>query len=216
MLLSHKHQFLFVHIAKTGGTSVRKALSSHRWDVKYGLPQFVVNKLSQFTGHKLGCRFPRHSRIVAASEMLPADYFNNLYKFAFVRNPWDLQVSSFYHIKRERPQVLEGHDNFKDFMRYKFDPARPYQYHIDTSLQLQSDYLVDLHGNVLVNKVGKYENLQGDFDNICEHIGLKKIKLPHKRKADDRKRYRAYYDDDLAEKVANHFARDIQMLGYEF
>ena len=112
--------------------------------------------------------------------------------------------------------MLEGHDNFKDFMRFKFDPARPYQYHIDTSLQLQSDYLVDLHGNVLVNKVGKYENLQGDFDNICEHIGLKKIKLPHKRKADDRKRYRAYYDDDLAEKVANHFARDIQMLGYEF
>jgi len=31
MLLSVKHRFLFVHIAKTGGTSVRAALERLRW-----------------------------------------------------------------------------------------------------------------------------------------------------------------------------------------
>ena len=105
MLLSHKHQFLFVHIAKTGGTSVRDALSRFRWDARYGVPQFIVNKLSQLCGHKLGCRFPRHSKVIAAKEMLPAEYFAGLYKFAYVRNPWDLQVSSYHHIKRERPHL---------------------------------------------------------------------------------------------------------------
>lgn len=117
MLLSHKHQFLFVHIAKTGGTSVRDVLSRYRWDARYGMPQFIVNKLSQLCGHKLGCRFPRHSKVIAAKEMLPAEYFAGLYKFAFVRNPWDLQVSSYHHIKRERPHLVAGFDDFDSFMR---------------------------------------------------------------------------------------------------
>lgn len=216
MLLSHRHQFLFVHIAKTGGTSVRKALSPYRWSWKYGAAQFTVNKLSQLTGHKLGCCFPRHSRIVAAQEMLPAEYFNQLFKFAFVRNPWDLQVSSFHHIKRERPSVMGGYSNFKDFMRWKLDPQRPYQYHIDTSMQLQTDYLIDLRGNLLVDRVGKYENIQADFDGICEHIGLKKIALPHKRKETNRKNYRDYYTDELAEQVGNYFNQDVTMLDYRF
>lgn len=216
MLLSHKHQFLFVHIAKTGGTSIRGALSQYRWDKKFGAPQFIVNKLSQLCGHKLGCRFPRHSKVIAAKEMLPTDYFNGLYKFAFVRNPWDLQVSSFHHIKRERPEVMRGHEDFDSFMRWKFNSERRYQYHIDTSLELQSDYLVDLHGQLCVDKVGKYESLQADFAHICKHLGLSNTVLPHKRKATDRNDYRRYYTDETAEMVARHFQRDIELLGYSF
>ena len=52
-------------------------------------------------GPPAGIKFPRHSKIIAA-EMLPAETFDNLFKFVFVRNPWDLQVSSFHHIRRER------------------------------------------------------------------------------------------------------------------
>lgn len=216
MLLSHSKNFLFVHIAKTGGTSVRSALSKHRWGHKYSIPQFICNKLSQLCDHKLGSRFPRHSKIIAAKEMLPADYFEQLFKFAFVRNPWDLQVSSFHHIKRERPHVMQGHDDFESFMRWKFSPQRPYQYHIDTSLQLQSDYLVDLDGELLVDFIGHYETLHDDFSHICEKLGLPAPALPHKRKAGDRKNYLSYYTDDIAEQVANHFEKDIRMLKYRF
>ena len=112
VLLSHSKQFLFVHIAKTGGTSVRAALSRYRWGHRYALAQFICNKMSQFTDHKIASRFPRHSRIIAAKEMLPETYFNQLFKFAVVRNPWDLQVSSFHHIKRERPAVMQGYNDF--------------------------------------------------------------------------------------------------------
>ena len=216
MLLSHKHQFLFVHIAKTGGTSVRDALSRYRWDVKYGAPQFIVNKLSQLCGHKLGCRFPRHSKVIAAREMLPEDYFTGLYKFAFVRNPWDLQVSSYHHIKRERPHLVEGFNSFDSFMRYKLDPERPYQYHIDTSMQRQTDYLTDLRGQLCMDYIGKYEMLQDDFDVICKHLKLPAIQLPHKRKANDRDTYRGYYTDQLAEQVETHFKQDIELLNYRF
>ncbi len=216
MLVSHQHQFLFVHIAKTGGTSVRKALSHYRWDPKYGIPQFMVNKLSQLCRHKLGCRFPRHAKVIAAKEMLPAEYFSKLFKFTFVRNPWDLQVSSYYHIKRERPEVMQGYENFADFMRWKLDPDRPYQYHIDTSMQLQSDYLVDLQGQLCMDRIGKYESLQQDFDAICERVGIVPPSLPHIRQAKDREDYRSYYNDELAEAVGRYFSKDIQILGYQF
>lgn len=216
MLLSHSKQFLFVHIAKTGGTSIRGALSAYRWGHRYALPQFVCNKLSQLCNHKLGVRFPRHSRIIAAKEMLPEVYFNNLFKFAIVRNPWDLQVSSYHHIKRERPQVMQGHDTFDAFMHFKFDPNREYQYHIDTSLQLQTDYLVDLRGNLLTDFIGHYESLERDFAKILTALKLPYFSLPHARKATNRMPYQDYYSDDTIAMVAQHFERDIELLGYTF
>ena len=173
--------------------------------------------MSGFTGHKLGLKFPRHAHVIAAKEMLPAEYFDSLFKFAFVRNPWDLQVSSFHHIKRERPEVMNGITDFNEFMRYKFDPNRPYQYHIDTSLSLQTDYLVDLHGELVVNFFGKYENLQEDFDKVCEKVGVSKKQLPERRRAKDRDSdYRSYYDDESIKLVTDHFSRDINVLRYVF
>jgi hypothetical protein len=217
MLLSIKHKFLFVHIAKTGGTSVRTSLQALRWCDPWYLPMFLCSRFSHLSGHRIGSKFPRHSKIIAAKEMLPAEFFDSLFKFAFVRNPWDLQVSSFHHIKRERPQYLFGHEDFDSFMKFKFDPEREYQFHIDTSLQLQSDYLIDLHGNLIVDFIGKYESLQEDFAKACRSIGLKNRALPHKREAKDRKKdYRSYYSDETAELVAQHFAQDIQLLDYQF
>ena len=102
-------------------------------------------------------------------------------------------------------------------MRWKLDPERPYQYHVDTSIQLQLDYLIDLHGNLLMDFIGHYENLADDFRQICETIGIAERKLPHKRQAKDRKQdYRNYYSDELAELVGQHFKRDIEALGYRF
>jgi len=217
MLLSNKYNFLFVHIAKTGGTSVRAALNKLRWRDPYYPMMYLCHRFSHLTGHKIGTKFPRHSKIIAAKEMLPAEHFDQLFKFSFVRNPWDLQVSSFHHIRRERPQVMQSIDDFNEFMRWKFNPERPYQYHIETSLQLQSDYLVDLHGNKLVDFLGRTENLQDDFEHVCNTIGIKPFELPQKRVAKDRKKdFRSYYADDTAEMVANHFARDVEMLGYQF
>lgn len=217
MLLSIKYKFLFVHIAKTGGTSVRTALQPLRWRDPWYYPMFLCSRFSHMSGHRIGSKFPRHSKIIAAREMLPAEFFGSLYKFSFVRNPWDLQVSSFHHIQRERPEFLFGHEDFDSFMKFKFSPQREYQFHIDTSIQLQSDYLIDLRGKLLVDFIGKYETLQEDFSNICHKIGINEIALPHKREAKDRKKdYRSYYSDETAELVSKHFEQDIRLLNYRF
>lgn len=217
MLLSLKYNFLFVHIAKTGGTSVRAALQPLRWRDPWYYPMWLCSRLSRLSGHRIGSKFPRHAKAIAAKEMLPAELYDRLFKFAFVRNPWDLQVSSFHHIRRERPHLMQGIDDFETFLRWKLDPERPYQYHIDTSIELQSDYLVDLHGEVIVDFIGKYERLTEDFATVCSRIGIPMPKMPHKRRAADRRKdYRSYYTDVTAELVAQHFARDIELGGYRF
>ncbi|MFQ5471137.1 MAG: sulfotransferase family 2 domain-containing protein [Gammaproteobacteria bacterium] len=216
MLLSHKHNFLFVHIAKTGGTSVRAALNKLRWRDPMYYPMFLCSKLSKMTGHRIAAKFPRHSKIIAAKEMLPDEYFAQLFKFAIVRNPWDLQISSYHHIKRERPHLMQGINDFESFLKWKMDPERPYQYHVDTSIELQSDYLVDLHGNIIVDFIGQYESLQQDFAEICHRIGIDEIELPHKRKATDRANYQQYYSDETAQLVAEYFKRDIENFSYSF
>jgi hypothetical protein len=217
MLLSVRYRFLFVHIAKTGGTSVRAALQSLRWRDPYYWPMYLCSRLSHLTGHRIGTKLPRHARIVLARESLPREFFDSLFKFAFVRNPWDLQVSSFHHIRRERPHLLAGHDDFDSFLRWKLDSERPYQYHVDTSIQLQSDYLVGLHGEVLVDFIGRYESLEADFDTVCARIGVRSRSMPHRRRAGDRAHdYRSYYTDETAELVARHFGRDLEMFDYRF
>ena len=215
MLICHRHHFLFVHIAKTAGTSVRSTLNRLRWRDPYFIPQFICSRISGLTGHRIACKIPRHAKVIAAYEMLPREVFDGLFKFAFVRNPWDLQVSSYHHLKRERPHLV-GDRDFETFLRYKLDPARPYQYHLDTSIALQSDYLVDLHGKVLVDFIGRFETLGDDFITICQRIGVKPPALEHKRQAKDRGGYQKYYTAETAALVAQHFAADIAMFGYTF
>ena len=216
MLLSVKYNFLFVHIAKTGGTSVRAALEPLRWKDPLYIPQFIASRLSHITGHRIASKLPRHARIIAAKEMLPKELFDKLFKFAFVRNPWDLQVSSWHHLKRERPHLVEKISDFSEFIRWKLDPGRPYQYHIDTSIELQADYLKDMDGKILVDFVGKYENLLEDYEEACRHIGIKPPPLPHKRQAKGRSDYHEYYDEDTARLVAEFFESDISTFGYTF
>lgn len=216
MLISNRYKFLFVHIAKTAGTSVRSTLERYRRRDPLFLPQFICSRLSHLTGHRIGAKIPRHAKIITAYEMLPREYFESLFKFAFVRNPWDLQVSSYHHIRRERPHLLGGHDDFESFLDYKLDPERPYQYHIDTSIERQSDYLVDLHGRMLIDFLGRFENLEADFRTICTRIGIEPPHLTHKRQARERKDFRHYYNDRTAELIARRFARDIELFGYTF
>ncbi|MCB1862644.1 MAG: sulfotransferase family 2 domain-containing protein, partial [Gammaproteobacteria bacterium] len=107
--------------------------------------------------------------------------------------------------------------DLEQFIRWKLDPERPYQYHIDTSIQSQLDYLIDLRGKILVDFIGRYENLNNDFAHVCEVLGIRRLQLPHKREARDRnKDYRSYYSDALAELVENYFERDIKTLNYSF
>ena len=75
---------------------------------------------------------------------------------------------------------------------------------------------LDLHARVLVDFIGRYENLAGDFEQVCRRIGVPPPPLAHKRQAKDRAGYQSYYTDATRALVAEHFAPDIEMFGYRF
>ena len=68
---------------------------------------------------------------------------------------------------------------------------------------------------IVVDYVGRFENLEADFRVVCERIGLPPLKLPHIRKS-CHKDYRRYYDKKTIRTVAEVFKEDIRMFGYEF
>jgi hypothetical protein len=218
MLVSYKHNFLFVHIAKTGGTSVRDALRQYRWGGVYAAPLALTSLFSQMTRprHKLGIKIPRHAKAIAAKEMFPRDVYNGFFKFVVVRNPWDLQVSAYHHVRKNPIGMPDNVKTFAEFLDYKFDPSRPWNFMLDITNEPQRDYIVDMRGNVIVDFIGHYESLQDDFDEICRRVGVPTTALPHHRKAEGRKDYRSYYSGDLADRVAAHFHQDIEVLGYRF
>ena len=217
MFISPRHRILFVHIAKTGGTSVRAALARLHWTDPYAVPLHLVNALSRALGHRTGAKLPRHAKAVAAYECVGEPFWSELFKFTFVRNPWDRQVSSWHHLMRIPEAPTDNLPTFEDFLRFTFDPDRPYQYYFDVQSQIQTHYILDHDGKPLVDFVGRFERLHEDFREACRLGGIPRIKLPHRRHSTERKKdYRVYYNDVTAELVAEHYSRDTRFFGYSF
>lgn len=64
--------------------------------------------------------------------------------------------------------------------------------------------------------VGRFENLQEDFDYVCDRVRIKRKKLTHANKSKRDRDYRKYYDSETKEIVAKKYADDIGRFGYEF
>ena len=211
MLISHTHRFAFVHVPKTAGSSVVIALGGHadcannfwanRWLAAIGIH---VNHVAPWR-YK---RFRPHVAAAVLQAQLPTAVFNGLFKFAFVRNPWDLLVSSYHYLRTKpehrRSRLVRSLPSFTDYVEYEISRGR----------LVQSALLCDRRGTLLMDFVGRYESLESDFDFICRRIGLEAT-LPRVN-AGSRGDYRGYYTPSLAGRVAEAFAADIDRFGYDF
>lgn len=188
MLGSHSKKFLFFHVYKVAGTSIRSVLSKHS-DFHHPNGHFTPSELIQIGGQYL---------------------INKYTSFAFVRNPWDWQVSLYHFMLKDINHFQ--HNIVKDM---SFDEYL--EWRVNEDLSFQYSFLSDngdLDGEVNLSFIGKYEYLESDFNFIMNELGIDE-KIPHYNKSNHRD-YKTYYDEKSKKLVENVFKKDIEFFGYTF
>ena len=208
MLISYSHRFIFFHLYKVAGTSVTRALDKYESKPPLIGKAFRRLNMTPLMPFPRWRAFPTHTDARMAKKLLPEKTFNRFFKFAFVRNPWDWQVSLYHYAMQEKrhPQY-ELTRTFRDFDEYL-------HWRVTEDRRLQKDFFTDENGNIVVDFIGKYENLDEDFGHVCKILGLD-TELPHLNKSDHHD-YRSYYSDRTRELIALHFEEDIQLFNYTF
>lgn len=192
-MISHKYQYIFIHIPKCGGTSIEKCLLAKE-GIAFPSDPMPLAHLPIEVGDKFLLGKNRQ-------HFTSADYPNsNYFKFAFIRNPWDRMVSE-YEWRRSLTNTTVG--SFQDFIVNP--PSHTFPEHLWPQMQFidSLDYL------------GRFETIQSDFDSVCERLGFERVTLTIQNKT-ARGPYTEYYSDETRAIIAARYAQDIVNFGYRF
>lgn len=201
-------KFLFVHVYKTAGMSLRSALIPHL------LTPFQrrVNQMSSRFGrgdHYDYSPLPKHSSARACLDYFGDAAFSQYESFAVIRNPWDWQVSLYNYVLTH-----EGHFQFELFSGFRgFDEY--VRWRCECEVRLQRDFVCEPGTNmVLVKRLMRFETLSDDFAAFCRSMDIS-ASLPHLNRSTSRP-WRDYYTDETRQLVASAFEPDISLFGYTF
>jgi len=219
MLISHTHKFIFFHVAKVAGLSIRAALKDYTQEPEkfkirrppQQLPNGDPNPL-----YTMWDAFLTHVPAKMAQKELGETY-QAYYKFAFVRNPWDWQVSMYHFILKETGHVhhdlVKAMPDFETYLDWVIETPNPYA-RAKGATKFQKDMITDKEGNLIIDFIGKFEHLNTEFQQVCQHLQIE-AQLPLINKS-NHKHYQDYYTPSSRDKVADYFEPDITLLGYEY
>ena len=97
-------------------------------------------------------------------------------------------------------------------MRHVLFTARPIQHVL---FQPQYAFLTDGDGRLLADTVGRVEEMQASYDDLCARIGIASASLGLVNSS-RRGSYRDYYDQQLIDGVAEMYRGDIDLFGYDY
>ena len=132
----------------------------------------------------------------------------DIFKFVFVRNPWDRLVSMYFDKNKNnsflKPKNITTFEEFILFLtKINISKCNPH-YVLQTTRFSISD----------MDFVGRFENFNEDFDFVCEEINIPKNNL-HRNKS-EHESYESYYNSKTRSLVDKIYQRDIQILDYKF
>lgn len=209
MIISDELQVLFIHIQKTGGTSLMRVLEAQLPDARRK-PKGLL----------------RHATMAEAMQRYPelSDYWT----CGFVRNPW-ARLHSWHRMIVRRGEAAEQDPTGMVAQRVAYNPlwsgvlARyrsfdafileaPHEF--PELARPQIDYLrTDTRS---ADFVGRTENLDQDLQTLAETLGLAAPPRAPRSNAGGYVDYRSAYDDTLAARVSEAFATDIARFDYQF
>ena len=226
MILSHSHKFIFICNGKTGTSSIEAVLQPYQEG-----EDFEVGVDGLYT--------PKHVPPATLRSQLGPEIWDEYFTFTFVRNPWDWFVSQFFWNHDPDPiskrklvcepiATLREHqrnsrerarlNNLERFSRADihdtYDLLRRYRgmYQADSLFQYSYVYAPD--GKKLVDFIGRFENIQGDFQQITDQIDID-AQLPHRNSTSHRP-YHAYYNDETATLIQHLYSVDVETFHYTF
>lgn len=207
MIVSHQHNFIFAATPKTGTHSVREALREQVGPDDIEQVGLFVNK--RFPYPELAEIRHGHLSLAQVRPHLGEQAFQRYFKFAFVRNPFDRFVS--YCAFMTRADGAFEQDPGQVMRRILFD-VRPLQHIL---FQPQNALVCDDEGGLLADYIGRVEQMQHSYDEICARIGIPGRVL-EKVNGSQRGDYRQYYDSTLIDGIAALYHRDLELFEYEF
>jgi chondroitin 4-sulfotransferase 11 len=180
--------FIFVHIPKTGGISVLRCLN-----IDY----------RPLTSHSPLTYYPKYLRETAFS-------------FTFVRNPFDRIVSAYNYLIQHRGNTADSHFADEHLKRHKNFNSFVKDFENNETLQTWLHFLpMTSFIDDEIKFVGRFENLQNDFNDVCDNIGILRIPL-NKINVSKHAHYSTYYNKKSKKIVENFYKKDINRFGYSF
>lgn len=210
-LASKKHNYIFIHIYKCGGNSIRNMLGTP----SMGFPGDYPTGTREIHGV--------HTNIADVKAHLTAmqdlTFYNAAFKFSVVRNPYSHLVSLYRYMRHStihQYHNLMKSKNFYQFLNWFVQDAMPMERPYGANkYQLQSDFLrIDGHNEM--DFVARLEAIDYDIRTICAALAIPETKVPKINRFDDKKRipWQEYYDDQCKEFVDIHFLKDFTLFNY--
>lgn len=194
--MKNNKQFIYIHIPKCAGTSIWRESGE----------DFT------FFDHNI-----RDKNFKYYKDSLERSY--STFSFTFVRNPWDRLASSYSFLKNGGLYKVDYEDYQKYFSKYKNfrDLVLNWQDTFFDQIHFKQQYkwICDDDDKLIVDFIGRFENIQQDFNLICDKLKIHRKQLVHKNKS-KHNHYTEYYDEEMQRIVAEKYAKDIEYFGYKF
>jgi hypothetical protein len=214
VILSRGRRYLFVHVPKTGGTSMALALEARAMkdDILVGDTPKARRRKRWLAALPVGVRIWKHSTLAEAEALLRPGELAGLFTFTLVRNPWD-RVVSYYAWARAQdfphPDIqLARRVGFEAFLddpgvqgRLRANPAE--------------SYLRDRQGRLRASAFIRLEHFDADAAPLWRHLGFT-LHLPHVNRSARARPHAAWYTPRTRNLVAELCAPDIARFGYRF
>ena len=210
-LVNHKHRWIFFHLYKCGGNSLRRVLNE------------IFPTCEEIHGvHSLPCDMKYFF-----DKTYEKGRFESYYKFTLVRNPFDFLVSNWFYAKRHpnhfwHEVVMRDnmdmemfiHLYFRTLANHKNPNVRPMGSNkVVTLLQ----YAQDLNGDLLIDFIGKLEQMDKSQKNIFTKLKQPSQIIPSINISPDKEKdYRKYYNKNSQELAQRLFKEDLEYFNYKY